>query len=98
MECAEILMLARTGIDAVIEPDRADGKFIAETGADPVAHVAETGIVCIGAQVAGIDKNSALQFTVGGRFAVLRSNAGRPGCGERTRRLSVRRCRSGPYC
>ena len=29
MECAEILMLARTGIDAVIEPDRADGEFIA---------------------------------------------------------------------
>jgi len=29
MERADILVLARIGIDAVIEPDRADGEFIA---------------------------------------------------------------------
>ena len=64
MERAKILALARMGIDPVIEPDWADGKFIAQTGADAVAHIAEIGIVCVGAQVAGIDKNGSLQFAI----------------------------------
>ena len=64
MERADIFVLPRTGIDAVIQPDRADGKFIAQAGADAVTHVAEIGVVCVGEKVAGIDKNGALQFAV----------------------------------
>src|SRR5947208_16529329 len=64
MERAEILVFVRIGIDAVIEADRADGEFVAQAGADAVTHVTETGIVCVGEQVAGIDKNGALQFAI----------------------------------
>src|SRR5437879_13509452 len=64
MERAEILVFVRIGIDAVIEADRADGEFVAQAGADAVTHVAETGIVCVGEQVAGLDKNAALQFAI----------------------------------
>src|SRR4029077_9443522 len=64
MERPEIFVFARIGIDAVIEANRADGKFVAQAGADAVAHVVETGIVCVGEEVAGIDKKGTLQFAI----------------------------------
>src|ERR1700760_2782972 len=72
MERALVFAVVRIGIDAVVEPDWTDWKFIAEAAADRVTHIIESNIFRGRQQVAGVEEYRALQFAVDGEgvFAV----------------------------
>src|ERR1043166_6163239 len=70
MERAYILIGAIVGIVTVIEPDRAERQFIAETDADRVTHVLKPGrnrverIGRIRQEITGVEENRAEKFPV----------------------------------
>ena len=63
MECAEIFVWARIGIDAVIEANRADGQLVAQARTYGVPHIAKANILRGRQKITRISEYGALQFS-----------------------------------
>ena len=62
MKRAEILELARVGIDTVIETNRTDWQLVAQARADRVAHVVQANVFRTWQKISRIGEHRALQF------------------------------------